>query len=277
MSGVVEKIFDGTFNEVSEEEYRKLVEDAVEVLEGNNLVEKDWKKFVVVGDTHGDLDAVQFPVNKAVEKDIPIVFLGDYVDRGKNQLESLAFVLNLKVERPKKVVLLRGNHETERMNRSYGFTEVLNKRYSWNLYELIKSLYRKLSAAAVIDNDHFLAHGGISKGVKMVDDINGLKHTDDAYKELFWNDPNEEVEDFEVNYIRGGYNMYGEKAVEEFLQLNDLKKIIRAHQCFKQGFRYFFGEHVVSIFSIPDYCGNKVGKYAVVDNGLIDLYDIRKL
>ncbi len=276
MSGVVERIFDGTFSEVSEEEYRELVEDAVDVLKGKNLVEKDWERFVVVGDTHGDLDAVQVPVNESVEKDLPIVFLGDYVDRGEDQLESLAFVLNLKVQRPGKVVLLRGNHETERMNRRYGFTEILNMRYSLDLYEVIKSLYRKLPAAAVINSGHFLAHGGISKGVKKVGVINGLKHGDQAYKELFWNDPNKEIKNFEMNYIRGGYNMYGEKAVKEFLHVNDLKMIIRAHQCFKQGFRYFFDNRVLSIFSVPDYCGNKVGKYAVVEKDGINLYDIHK-
>ncbi|MFO7793049.1 MAG: metallophosphoesterase [Candidatus Saliniplasma sp.] len=276
MSGVVERIFDGTFSEVSEEEYRELVEDAVDVLEGKNLVEKDWKKFVVVGDTHGDLDAVKVPVNEALEIDLPIVFLGDYVDRGEDQLESLAFVLNLKVQRPGKVVLLRGNHETERMNRRYGFTEVLNKRYSLDLYEVIKSVYRKLPATAVINGDHFLAHGGIPKGVKNVEEIKGLKHGDQAYKELFWNDPNKEIKNFEMNFIRGGYNMYGEKAVKEFLHVNDLKMIIRAHQCFKQGFRYFFDYRVLSIFSVPDYCGNKVGKYAVVEKDEVNLYDIRK-
>ncbi|MFW5898467.1 MAG: metallophosphoesterase [Candidatus Saliniplasma sp.] len=276
MSGVVEKILDGSFSEVSENEYRGLVEEAVRVLEGKNLVEKDWDKFVVVGDTHGDLDAVQVPVNETVEKDLPTVFLGDYVDRGKNQLESLAYVLNLKLKRPEKVVLLRGNHETERMNRRYGFTEELNMRYSWDLYEMIKSFYRKLPAAAVI-NDHYLAHGGISRGVKKVETINGLNQTDNAYKELFWNDPNEDVEYFEKNYIRGGYNMYGEKAVKEFLRLNDLKQIIRAHQCFKRGYRYFFHKRVLSIFSVPDYCGNTAGKYAVVEKDGINLYDIRKL
>jgi len=277
MSGVVDEIFDGTFSEVSEGEYRELVEDAVDVLEGKNLVEKDWERSIVVGDTHGDLEAVKVPVNESIEKDIPIVFLGDYVDRGKSQLESLAFVLDLKVQRADKVVLLRGNHETERMNRKYGFTEVLTMRYSLDLYEVIRSLYRKLPAAAVIHNDHFLAHGGIPKGVKKLEEINGLNQTDEAYKELFWNDPNQDVEYFEENYIRGGYNMYGEKAVKEFLRLNDLKKIIRAHQCFKQGFRYFFDNRVLSIFSIPDYCGNKVGKYAVVEKNGINLYDIRKL
>ncbi len=76
----------------------------------------------VVGDIHGNdlrLDLTLKALQKRGYLDeqfrlLPgknLVFLGDYIDRGKNSLKVLELVMALKMENPEQVHLIRGNHE----------------------------------------------------------------------------------------------------------------------------------------------------------------------
>jgi len=270
---MIDRILDQGIEKISEEEYLALINKAKNNLENKNLVEKDEDEFIVVGDTHGYLKAAITPGERALKKDLPIVYLGDYVDRGQKQLENLAYVLSLKIQEPKKVILLRGNHETESMNKRYGFLEVVNSTYSNSLYRKIVDLYEMMPVATVLDERFFLAHGGIPKGVDSIDEIATLNHDEKAYKEIFWNDPSEDINGFEPNLQRGGFHLYGEKAVDHFLKENCLEMIIRAHEVHPSGYRYYFDKKLLSIFSVSNYSGSNQGKYAHVKGPEIELID----
>lgn len=49
------------------------------------------------------------------------LFLGDYVDRGKQSMETICLLLAYKCKYPENFFILRGNHECASINRIYGF------------------------------------------------------------------------------------------------------------------------------------------------------------
>ena len=69
------------------------------------------------------------------------LFLGDYVDRGKQSLESICLLLAYKIKYPENFFLLRGNHECASINRIYGFYDEC--KFSIFLHSILSSLIRK--------------------------------------------------------------------------------------------------------------------------------------
>ncbi len=72
----------------------------------------------IFGDLHGQfLDLMRLfdeygaPSTAGDITYIDYLFLGDYVDRGAHSLETICLLLALKIEHPKAVHLIRGNHE----------------------------------------------------------------------------------------------------------------------------------------------------------------------
>jgi serine/threonine protein phosphatase 1 len=72
------------------------------------------KRQIAIGDIHGCYDLLKELVEYRIKFDPltdELIFLGDYIDRGKDSKRVVEYVGNLQETYPDRVVLLKGNHE----------------------------------------------------------------------------------------------------------------------------------------------------------------------
>ena len=222
---------------------------------------------IIVGDTHGDLDSSTYLINKYIEDDLInfVIFLGDYVDRGPKQIENINFLIEKKLQYPRKLILLRGNHEWLEPNRDYGFYhEVINK-LNKETYEKYLEMFSKMSISITANNPINVigVHGGIP--VKLNDDhvytlkdINQIEKNqktfdpDNLITPLVWSDPKDDVKYAQPSWRGAGY-FFGIEAFNEFMDHNNLEFCFRSHEAF-QKVRTFFNGRLYSIFTcLPHY------------------------
>jgi len=214
----------------------------------------------VLGDIHGQFkDLLYFFELGGLPPESNYLLLGDYVDRGKQSLETILLLLALKLKHPENLFLLRGNHECASITRVYGFYDECKRRYSLKLWKVFCDVFNCLPPAAVIGSKIFCCHGGPSPDIACFDDISCIRRPADipdggVLCDLLWADPESELEGW-VENDRGISYRFGADVVRGFCERLDLDLIVRAHQVVEDGYEFFAKRALVTVFSAPNYCG----------------------
>ncbi|KAH6657864.1 calcineurin-like phosphoesterase [Truncatella angustata] len=214
----------------------------------------------IVGDVHGQytdlirmFEMCGFPPNSN------FLFLGDYVDRGKQSLETILLLLCYKLKYPENFFLLRGNHECANVTRVYGFYDECKRRCNVKIWKTFIDCFNTLPIAAIVAGKIFCVHGGLSPALGHMDDIRNIARPTDVpdyglLNDLLWSDPADMEQDWEANE-RGVSYCFGKKVITDFLATHDFDLVCRAHMVVEDGYEFFTDRVLVTVFSAPNYCG----------------------
>ena len=260
---------------LAEDDLRRVCEIVKEILVEESNVQPISSPVTVCGDIHGQFDDLLELFRTGGEiPDTKYVFLGDFVDRGHNSVETFELLLCLKARYPAHLTLLRGNHESRQITQVYGFYEECVRKYgNANPWKYCTEVFDYLNLSAVIDGRILCVHGGLSPDIRTLDQIRILDRAQEipnegSFCDLVWSDP-EDIETWAVS-PRGAGFLFGHRVTSEFNHINGLELICRAHQLVQEGYKYMFPEkNLVTVWSAPNYCyrcGNIAAILAFKDN-----------
>ncbi|EMH74210.1 calcineurin catalytic subunit A, putative [Entamoeba histolytica HM-1:IMSS-B] len=275
------------------EEVKKILKEEKNVIEVND-------NGLLFGDYHGQyFDFLTQLEDKYWDKtEETKIYLGDYVDRGRMSTEIIITLFCMKINNPKKVIILRGNHETRMMTQTMGFMSECKKKYNINIYYEFCESFDYLPLGVIIKRKigkFFCCHGGISPEIKKIEEINEINRfceppSKGIMCDILWSDPiteeflNEHLDfkmyyksiEFIPNVERNCSYKYGYKAINKFLQDNQCIAIIRGHQWVDNGVEmHYFGNNQLTfplcftIFGATHYSlKNKAAAMLITDTNI---------
>lgn len=258
------------------------------------------KQVTICGDLHGKLSDLYmiFHKNGLPAVNNPYIFNGDFVDRGQFSTEVAIILFSCFLMNPNEVFINRGNHEDHIMNMRYGFIKELQRKFrqhSKKIIYLFKDVFSWLPLATVVDEQIFVCHGGVSDTTDLAllakidrhryrstlqppgdsEDISTMSQEDliewKQVLDLLWSDP-KSSDGCQPNTFRGGGVYFGPDITKKFLEENNLKLMIRSHECKPEGFEYTHNNQVLTVFSASSYydVGSNLGAYIRVQGPGLD-------
>jgi len=224
---------------------------------------------VVVGDLHGDFTSLKKIMNKINYEDYLktesniLIFLGDYIDRGKYSMEVMLLLCGIKSSFPNNMFMLRGNHEAYHRFpfSAFDFLRDLQNKFDDSGETLYKNtmvpFFDSLSGICEINGFSLLVHGGLPvvKDMEFFRNykfrLSDMKSDDRLLEEILWNDPREFTDrDWQASN-RGLGKYFGINITKNWLNHTNTKLIIRGHEpC--MGYKFNHDNKVMTLFSSKD-------------------------
>jgi len=185
---------------LTEGEVKSLCNKGKEILVKEINVQPVRAPVTICGDIHGQFHDLRelFRLGGKLP-DTNYLFMGDYVDRGHYSVETVTLLIALKVRYPDRITILRGNHESRQITQVYGFyDECLRKYGNANVWKLLTELFDYLPLTAVVNDQIFCLHGGLSPSIDTLDQIKQLDRVQEVPHEgpicdLLWSDPDDRM------------------------------------------------------------------------------------
>ena len=237
----------------------------------------------ICGDIHGQYyDLLRLFEYQGFPPDANYLFLGNYVDFGKQSLETICLLLVYKIKYPENFFLLRGNHECASINRLNGFYDECKRRYNIRMWKTFTDCFNCLPVAAVIDEKLFCCHGGLSPYLQSFEQIRRIMRPTDVPDQgllcdLLWADPDKETNGWGENDSGVSFT-FGPEIVSKFLTKHGLDLVVRGHQVVEDGYEFFAKCQLVTLWSAPNYRGefDNAGAIMSIDETLMCSFQILK-
>jgi serine/threonine-protein phosphatase PP1 catalytic subunit len=261
----------GTFAKITEKELMFLCKKVQAIFLDQPILLELQPPLTICGDIHGQYhDLLRLFDQCRRPPHANYLFLGDYVDRGNQSIETIALLFAYKIKFPENFFLLRGNHECSYINREFGFFDECIQRFSINLWKVCCDVFNCLPVAAIVEDKIFCVHGGISPSLRDLDDIRSMTRPMEVPEEgllcdMLWADPDADVEHWDAN-DRGTSYTFGPGPLRRFLDRFGFDLVCRAHQAVISGYEFPFHDEqgIVTLFSAPNYCYEYNNKGAVM-------------
>ena len=268
---------------LSVEEIKYLCNTAREIFMEQPVLLEISSPLNVCGDTHGQFsDLLRLFDFGGTPPKTNYLFMGDYVDRGKNSIETICLLLAYKIKYKDNFFLLRGNHESDNINRVYGFYDESKRRYNLKIWKNFSDCFNCLPVSALIDDKILCMHGGLSPDLTSLDQIRKIVRPTEVPDrgllcDLLWSDPDRDVKGWGDNE-RGVSVTFSDDIVEKITDNLELDLVCRAHQVVEYGYEFFANRRLVTVFSAPNYCGqfDNAGAMMSVDENLMCGFKILK-
>jgi len=267
---------------LQEDQAIKIVKQATQLLTAEPNLLSVPAPVTICGDVHGQYyDLMKLFEVGGDPKTTKYLFLGDYVDRGSFSIECLIYLYALKITYPNSFWMLRGNHESRHLTEYFTFKNECVHKYSAQLYEECITSFNALPLTAIMNEQFFCVHGGISPQLTDLDSVRKMNRfreppTKGLMCDLLWADPIEEYDEDNIdteylnNAVRGCSYAFTYKAACKFLDRTKLLSIIRAHEAQNAGYRMYKRTKtmgfpsLLTMFSAPNYLDSYNNKAAVL-------------